>query len=437
MRLLERDEMGGFQLTEELYDDIPSYAILSHTWGKGEVLFKDMMDLTGKNKTGYHKIQFCGDQALRDGLEFFWVDTCCIDKSSSAELQEAINSMFQWYSGAAKCYAYLSDVSSADDNPRWELAFRKSLWFTRGWTLQELLAPKSVEFFDRDGSRLGDKKSLERQIHEITGIPLGALRGSPLSGFSFRDRMSWMKNRKTRRKEDRVYSLFGIFGVHLPLIYGEKEEKARNRLLREVILHSTSDQTYDQDEIRLLADVHPTNLLGRIAQKPQPHSINRAIDYITSDTPSNHPDKASTDSTSIPNNTHSKPQPSSGHRTYQPTDTDLAASRKAANTNRSNPRPSNSRPTRQLTDLETSSVTDRAIQAYAQSSNARHTFLLGRLITHLHDFAMETRLSTEEWMASINFLTGCGQISSDVRSVRLSSTVNGLGILLFFTINLF
>ena len=137
-----------------------------------------MMDGTGKDKAGYDKIQFCGGQAARDGLQHFWVDTCCINKSSDSKLSEAINSMFRWYRKAAKCYVYLTDVSTNDhidlSLQPWEEAFENSRWFTRGWTLQELIAPPSVEFFCFNGNRLGDKKSLEGQLHKITGIPVSA-----------------------------------------------------------------------------------------------------------------------------------------------------------------------------------------------------------------------------------------------------------------------
>jgi hypothetical protein len=146
MRLLKRNNTGEFSLTKDLVseDMIPRYAILSHTWGVDteEVSFKDMIDGTGiSNPAGYDKIRFCGEQARRDDLQHFWIDTCCIDKSSSTELQEAINSTFRWYRNAAKCYVYLADVSrpalGADGKPSqppWESSFRKSRWFTRGWT---------------------------------------------------------------------------------------------------------------------------------------------------------------------------------------------------------------------------------------------------------------------------------------------------------------
>jgi hypothetical protein len=242
MRLLKRSANGALSLTEDLADDnIPRrYAILSHRWETGEVTFEDMVNNTGKNKEGYRKLQFCRDQTARHGLEYFWVDTCCIDKSNNVELQYAINSMFRWYQDAAKCYVYLSDVSTPYrtenrlSDASWESAFRNSRWFTRGWTLQELIAPSTVEFFSKEGIRLGDKISLERQACEITGIPIKALRGSHLSDFSVAERFSWVKRRDTKYKEDKAYSLLGIFGVFMPLNYGEGEENAFMRLQEQI-----------------------------------------------------------------------------------------------------------------------------------------------------------------------------------------------------------
>ncbi|KAH6691821.1 putative vegetative incompatibility protein HET-E-1 [Leptodontidium sp. MPI-SDFR-AT-0119] len=240
MRLLQLDGDGNLRLTEFFQDDIPEYAILSHRWEAEEVTFKDLAAGTSKGKAGYGKIQFCGDQARRDKLEYFWVDTCCIDKSSSAELAEAINSMFRWYQDATKCYVYLPDVSrpgndSADgSNEDWVWTFRKSAWFTRGWTLQELIAPASVDFFCRDRELLGNKVSLERHICEVTGVPAGALRGSPLSDFSIAERMSWTECRETTYAEDKAYSLLGIFDVYMPLIYGEGKDRALARLREEI-----------------------------------------------------------------------------------------------------------------------------------------------------------------------------------------------------------
>lgn len=240
MRLLKYNDDGEFSLHDDFGDDIPKYAILSHRWGKEEVTLADLKDDTGKNKAGYNKIQFCGEQARRDDLEYFWVDTCCIDDSNNAELTEAINSMFRWYQKADKCYVYLSDVSRSlfdlvdKSNEPWEATFRKSRWFTRGWTLQELIAPPSVYFFSKEGELLGNKKSLEQHICAITGIPAKALQGGPLSDFSVTERMLWTASRETTRQEDMAYSLLGIFDVNMPLIYGEGKEKALKRLREEI-----------------------------------------------------------------------------------------------------------------------------------------------------------------------------------------------------------
>lgn len=243
MRLLETNDNCEFSLTRDFVVDIPCYAILSHTWGNDteEVTFKDIKDGTGKFKAGYKKIQFCGEQAKRDGIPYFWVDTCCIDKTNNSELTEAINSMFRWYSNAEKCYAYLSDVSSStiDNNdssnqPPWESAFRRSKWFTRGWTLQELIAPTSVEFFSKDWQKLGDKASLRQYIHEITGISVKALERVSLSDFSVDERFSWAEKRVTTRIEDNAYSLLGIFDIYMGLIYGEGRENALRRLRQKI-----------------------------------------------------------------------------------------------------------------------------------------------------------------------------------------------------------
>ncbi|CZR68823.1 related to WD40-repeat protein (notchless protein) [Phialocephala subalpina] len=251
MRLLHYNDDGEFSLTQ-FFDDIPLYAILSHTWGLEEITFKDMKKGNGTTKAGFDKIRFCGEQARHDGLQYFWVDTCCIDKSSSAELAEAINSMFRWYRDAAKCYVFLSDVPRTDVDitdqsyqQPWESAIRTSRWFTRGWTLQELLAPQSVEFFSQEGERIGDKRTLEQQVHEITGIAVPALRGTPLSQFDIEDRLSWAEHRQTTREEDKAYSLFGIFDIQIPLLYGEGGKKALKRL-REEINKPSKDKAFKQ-----------------------------------------------------------------------------------------------------------------------------------------------------------------------------------------------
>jgi hypothetical protein len=244
MRLIKRSPDGTLQLESFPDHDIPSsYAILSHTWAHNEeVTYPEFVSGTGKSKPGYRKITFCVDQAEADGLQYSWVDTCCIDKSTSDELNTAINSMFRWYQCASKCYVYLSDVAEAQqessdiqaDRLGWAEQFRNCKWFTRGWTLQELLAPPTVEFFSRECKRLGDKVTLEREISQITKIPVDILRGQELNTISVGDRLAWAAKRTTTRKEDRVYCLLGIFGVYLALIYGEGEEHAIIRLMEEL-----------------------------------------------------------------------------------------------------------------------------------------------------------------------------------------------------------
>ncbi|KAH9203855.1 HET-R [Leptodontidium sp. 2 PMI_412] len=237
MRLLYYNGDGDFSLAEFFKSAIPEYAILSHTWEGEEVTLEDLQNGTGTKKAGYEKIRFCAEQAKRDGLQYFWVDTCCIDKLNSAELTEAINSMFRWYRMSTRCYVYLSDVSGTSvniDDLAWELPFRKSRWFTRGWTLQELIAPTSVEFFCRESKRIGSKSSLEQQIHEITGIPKSALQGASLSQFSDKERFSWIQPRQTKVQEDKAYSLLGIFDVRMPLRYGEGMANAFKRLEEEI-----------------------------------------------------------------------------------------------------------------------------------------------------------------------------------------------------------
>lgn len=238
MRLIWKDA-GKLRLTRDLPSEaLPEYAILSHTWSKDdedEVKYPELESPRAQNKPGYAKINFCRNRTELDGLEYFWVDTCCINKDSQSELQEAISSMYRWYSNAYKCYVYLSDVSCPRDSNRdWNLSFRTSSWFTRGWTLQELLAPKVVEFFSREGILLGTKLTLIRQIHEITKIPIDALRGCPLSRFSVPDRLKWIVGRSTRKKEDIAYCQQGLFGVFMTLRYAEGETEALARLKRKV-----------------------------------------------------------------------------------------------------------------------------------------------------------------------------------------------------------
>ncbi|KAF1967610.1 kinesin light chain [Bimuria novae-zelandiae CBS 107.79] len=239
MRLLHYDDSKILVLTDFSGKTIPPYAILSHRWGFSEVLFEDIRSDTYKEKEGYQKIEFCAERAAQDQLPYFWIDTCCIDKWNLSELSKSINSMYRWYKNAIKCYVFLSDVSVSTttgipQRSDWEASFRDSQWFTRGWTLQELIAPVSVEFFSSEGRRIGDKRSLEQLVYEITSIPVEALRNCPLDGFTISERMEWAENRKTTEEEDKVYCLLGLLDIFMPASYGEGKEKAWRRLQLEV-----------------------------------------------------------------------------------------------------------------------------------------------------------------------------------------------------------
>jgi hypothetical protein len=239
------------RLEEFVGDAIPQYDILSHTWGPNEVTFKDI-ELEGY-KSGSVKIEGCCMQALRHGRNYVWIDTCCIDKSSSAELSEAINSMWSWYEKAAVCYAYLSDVPFGDEIRLEDSFFRRSRWFTRGWTLQELLAPDRVLFYGSSWNFLGQKSSATIDRHfvnvlsDITGIPSTYLRtgdnGWPIESASIAQRMSWAAGRKTTRVEDVAYSLLGIFSVNMTMLYGEGN-RAFTRLQEEIMKSSPDESIF-------------------------------------------------------------------------------------------------------------------------------------------------------------------------------------------------
>ncbi|KAH7380133.1 hypothetical protein BKA66DRAFT_571209 [Pyrenochaeta sp. MPI-SDFR-AT-0127] len=261
MRLLQIQQDGSLILTKDLIGDgeRPAYAILSHTWTEGEeVSFDEFVNNTGHDKAGYNKIRFCAQQALRDGLRYFWVDTCCINKANTVELQDAINSMFRWYQDADRCYVLLSGVKAPEADTgnttcalSWKRGFRNSKWFTRGWTLQELLAPRSVLFFSQEGKYLGKRYDLRQEIHEITSIPISALASAPLDSFSINDRLSWANRRYTTRAEDKAYSLLGIFGVFMFLNYGEGQDNAFKRLRKAI---EEESQEAAQPQTQLMTD---------------------------------------------------------------------------------------------------------------------------------------------------------------------------------------
>jgi hypothetical protein len=220
-------------------DDLSStpYAILSHTWGNEEVTFEDIIQQSPPTqKSGYIKILKTCELAREEGISYAWVDTCCIDKRSSAELAEAINSMFMWYKQATICFAHLEDLGS-DGNSFKELEFCR--WFTRGWTLQELIAPRELWFYDSLWQFRGTKSNMGDLISQISRIDIEVLENfASLEDIPIARRMSWAANRKTTRVEDVAYCLLGIFDVNMPMMYGEGS-KAFERLQEEIIKQST------------------------------------------------------------------------------------------------------------------------------------------------------------------------------------------------------
>ena len=273
MRLLNRKTI---ELQEYFDSRIPPYAIFSHRWENDEVSYQDLLAArTGKR--GYAKIKGCCDAiaTYTGSLEWVWIDTCCIDKRSSAELSEAINSMFRWYQKADICYAYLSDVPYSR---RW-LSFRRSNWFTRGWTLQELLAPPAVRFFDDQWHVIGEKTNLASEIETITKIPVKALLKNfegpgNLDSFSIAERMSWAAARDTSRAEDIAYCLMGIFDINMPLLYGEGV-KAFWRLQEEIMKVSVDETIFAWNLADRELGTEQTSLLA-----PHPSCFARSSDVV-------------------------------------------------------------------------------------------------------------------------------------------------------------
>ena len=270
MRLLHTEKL----IFENKADRIDHYSILSHVWEKNEhgetneVLYEDMLgdQSFARRKRGWTKLLGACQQARHDGFEYIWIDTCCIDKGSSSELSEAINSMYTWYEKATLCYAYLYDVPGGAEiasNP----AFRGSEWFGRGWTLQELIAPTRVIFYapGRDGWwRLGEKATSPRILSEITGIRSDVLSGiRPPTSVSIAQRMSWASKRKTTRPEDLSYCLMGLFNVNMPMIYGGDEEGDKTFLrLQEEIMKDSDDESLFGWRDNTASDTSTTGLLA-------------------------------------------------------------------------------------------------------------------------------------------------------------------------------
>ncbi|KAF5339467.1 hypothetical protein D9758_015309 [Tetrapyrgos nigripes] len=232
MRLLNTKDFT----VKQFFTDIPCYAILSHTWEQDEVSFQDIQNLdVAQSKAGWHKVMNACLRARRYHFDWIWIDSCCINKESSAELSKALNSMYQYYEDAAMCYVYLSDVSGEYHPGHEKSNFRDGRWFTRGWTLQELLAPEYVVFLDKGWEKIGTRWSLQDVVSAVTGIPVDVFEGRIIDEYSVAQRMSWAVFRETTRPEDQAYCLLGVFGVSMSPIYGEGGVKVFMQLQQEII----------------------------------------------------------------------------------------------------------------------------------------------------------------------------------------------------------
>lgn len=285
MRLLNTQTL---ELAEFFEANVPEYTTLSHTWGHDEVTYQHIQSLgVAREMQGFAKIEGACRLAASEGFKYIWIDTCCIDKSSSAELSEAINSMYSWYQKSARCYAYLADVNNFDlRNGTTE--FRKSRWYTRGWTLQELIAPSQVAFYSRDWTRLGTKLELRELISRITGIDISILAGADHRSICVARKMFWASRRQTTRVEDMAYCLLGLFSVNMPLMYGEGKD-AFIRLQKKII------KMYDDQSIFAWSlpaeEVNPHQLYGLLAESPR--AFKETGNNISS-FPSKHPGRQAT-----------------------------------------------------------------------------------------------------------------------------------------------
>lgn len=236
-----------FELENFATPEKARYAILSHTWGEEEVTFAELRQ-PQKGTRGWDKIRRSSEKALDLGYAYIWIDTCCIDKSSSAELSEAINSMYQWYEKAGICIAFLEDFTLTYGPST--LGSVECRWFSRGWTLQELIAPSELLFYSRDWELIGTRTDLSSIIAKVSGIPEGMLevgadsQRQRLDECSVAEKMSWAANRTTTRPEDLAYCLMGLFDINMPLLYGEGQAKAFKRLQEEIIRSTDDDSIY-------------------------------------------------------------------------------------------------------------------------------------------------------------------------------------------------
>ena len=276
MRLIHIVHTTKIELCEFTEKQTPDYAILSHTWNSSEISFSEFSKLVaGPGPPMDSKVTRCCELAASKGWNYVWIDTCCIDKTSSAELSEAINSMFRWYKSAKVCYAYLIDVDISKLD--WKLQFRNSRWFERGWTLQELLAPSNVDFYDCEWRKIGSKDTLYSEISLATGIEFEHLVNHRIASTA--QKMFWASERETSRPEDLSYCLLGLFDINMTPIYGE----GSNAFVR---LQQKIAKKIDDESLFAWNDPDPDppyNFTGMFAKSPTAFAKSGNIGPVTSD----------------------------------------------------------------------------------------------------------------------------------------------------------
>jgi hypothetical protein len=263
-----------FELRSFLPHEIPEYVILSHRWGPEEITYKNIIQnpisdekSPARQLQGFAKVKDTCKLASDDGYSWVWIDSCCIDKESSTDVDKAINSMWAYYMKSNICYVYMADIPDALAG--WSINFQKSNWFTRGWTLQELIAPVYVEFYAADWSPIGTKLERYKEIAEITTIDRDLLAlNKPIDGYTTAERLSWAAHRQVTQEEDESYSLLGLFQIHMPMLYGEGRSRAFARLQEEIYLSTCDDSIFlfrysiHVDDQPLIADC-PTRFCQR------------------------------------------------------------------------------------------------------------------------------------------------------------------------------
>lgn len=239
-----------FELRSLPPHEIPDYVILSHRWESEEITYGNILqnpisdeDSPTRQLGGFSKVKGTCKLASEDGYSWVWIDSCCIDKESSADVDKAINSMWAYYAKSNICYVYMADIP--DTQAGWSKSFRNSAWFTRGWTLQELIAPVYIEFYAADWSLIGTKFERFEEIAEITTVDRDLLaQNKSIDGYTTAERFSWAAHRQVTQEEDEAYSLLGLFHIHMPMLYGEGRSRAFARLQEAIYLSTCDDSIF-------------------------------------------------------------------------------------------------------------------------------------------------------------------------------------------------